>query len=179
MFLSSCFLTLPPQRLSGSAYCFSASLPAMLAVSASEALSILSASPSLLTDLQDRARVFRATLTHRTIDPLIELYSADPDSPAPFFHLRARESFLLSRLRDGEPAIPREDEERLLQDVVDECAVQGVLITRAKYVVAQEMQCPRPSVRVCVSAAHTKKENEKAAAVVKAAVVKVFGRWRK
>ncbi|RUP44629.1 hypothetical protein BC936DRAFT_149201 [Jimgerdemannia flammicorona] len=167
------------QRLSGSAYCFSASIPAMLAVSTSEALAILSSTPTLLTDLHDRARLLRSILAHRSLTPLIDLYAPEPDHPAPFLHIRARETFLASRLRDGERAVPREDEERLWQEVVDECANQGVMITRAKYVVKQEVNCPRPSVRVCVSAAHTRKECEKAAGAVKSAIVKVFGRWRK
>ncbi|KAG0179001.1 serine palmitoyltransferase component, partial [Apophysomyces sp. BC1034] len=167
------------QRLSGSAYCFSASIPAMLAVAASEAIKTLDQQPNMLRELVERARSFRQTLTHKSLESLIELHSDDIDSPAPFFHIRAKESFLKSRTRDGETQVEREDEERLLQDVVDECANQGVLITRAKYVYEQERKCPRSSLKISVTIGLTKKENDKAAGVVKTAIAKVFNKWRK
>ncbi|KAI8146690.1 pyridoxal phosphate-dependent transferase [Fennellomyces sp. T-0311] len=164
------------QRLSGSAYCFSASIPAMLAVSASEALKYIQEKPQMLRDLADRSRAFRQTLAHKSLENLIELSGSDVYSPAPFFHIRVNPSFLKSRGRDD---VSREDEERLLQDVVDECSYQGVLVTRAKYVYDQERNCPRPSIKVYVTVGLTKKENDKAAGVVKSAIVKVFGKWKK
>ncbi|KAG2185030.1 hypothetical protein INT43_000943 [Umbelopsis isabellina] len=167
------------QRLSGQAYCFSASIPAMLAVSASEALKVIQEQPNLLTELQERVVSIRQTLKHKALDPLVEFSSPDIDSPAPFFHIRVKPTFLKLHLKDDETAVPREDEERLLQDVVDECAYQGVLITRAKYVAEQEKICPRPSIRIHATTGLTKKETEKAAGVVKAAITKVLGKWRR
>lgn len=166
------------QRLSGSAYCFSASIPAMLAVSASEALKYIQERPQILRDLAERARSFRAILSHKSLETLIELYSGDLHSPAPFFHIRINPVFLKNRSRDGHE-FSREDEERLLQDVVDECGYQGVLVTRAKYVYDQERHCPHPSIKVCVTVGLTRKENDKAAGIVKSAIVKVFGKWKK
>ncbi|KAI7879054.1 PLP-dependent transferase [Lichtheimia hyalospora FSU 10163] len=166
------------QRLSGLAYCFSASIPAMLAVSASEGLKYIQENPQMLRDLTDRARAFRQTLTHKSLENLIEMSSPDLHSPAPFFHIRINPTFLKSRSRDGHE-FSREDEERLLQDVVDECAAQGVLLTRAKYVYEQERNCPRPSIKVYVTIGLSKKENDKAAGVVKSGIVKVFGKWKK
>ncbi|KAG2225339.1 hypothetical protein INT45_005583 [Circinella minor] len=164
------------QRLSGSAYCFSASIPAMLAVSASEALKYIQEKPQILRDLADRSRSFRQVLSHKSLENLIELSGSDVYSPSPFFHIRVNPAFLRSRGRDD---ISREDEERLLQDVVDECSYQGVLITRAKYVYDQERNCPRPSIKIYVTIGLTKKENDKAAGVVKSAIVKIFGKWKK
>ena len=164
------------QRLSGSAYCFSASIPAMLAVSASEALKYIQEKPQILRDLADRSRSFRQVLSHKSLENLIELSGSDVYSPSPFFHIRVNPAFLRSRGRDD---ISREDEERLLQDVVDECSYQGVLITRAKYVYDQERNCPRPSIKIYVTIGLTKKESDKAAGVVKSAIVKVFGKWKK
>ena len=69
-------------------------------------------------------------------------------------------------------------EERLLQDIVDEALAQGVWTTRAKRLRGQELVEVRPSVRLAVSSAFTKKECEKAANVIKAAVVKVLGKRR-
>lgn len=163
------------QRLSGSAYCFSASIPAMLAVSASEALQIITQQPTLLVELEERSRSFRQTLLHKSLEPLVELFSGDLDSPAPFFHVRAKPSFL----RSSRHEVSREEEEVLLQDVVDECGSQGVLVTRAKYVYDQERHCPRPSIKIYVTIGLSKKENDKASGIVKSAIIKVFTKWRK
>lgn len=167
------------QRLSGQAYCFSASIPAMLAVSASEAIKIIKSNPSQLTELSERGKTFRQVLTHKSLESYIELFSGDPENPAPFFHIRIKPSFLESHAIDTGDDISRDDEEYLLQDVVDECAYQGVLITRAKYVVDQERECPRPSIKINVTIGLSKKENEKAAGIVKTAIIKIFSKWRK
>jgi serine palmitoyltransferase len=167
------------QRLSGLAYCFSASIPAMLAVSASEAIKLIKEQPSLLVELSERAKSFRSILGHKSLEPYIDLYSGDLDNPAPFFHIRIKSSFLQSHVLAHEKDVSRQEQEYLLQGVVDECASQGVLVTRAKYVVDQERDCPKPSIKICVSIGLTKKENEKAASTVKTAIIKVFTRWRK
>ncbi|OAD66058.1 hypothetical protein PHYBLDRAFT_119509 [Phycomyces blakesleeanus NRRL 1555(-)] len=167
------------QRLAGSAYCFSASIPAMLAVSASQAISIILNQPSLLAELNDRARSFRVVLANKSLEPLVDIHVGDIESPSPFFHIRAKLSFLRSRLRDYETEFSREDEEQLLQDVVDECAYQGVLTTRAKYVYDQERACPRPSIKIHVTIGLSKKENDKAAGIIKAAIIKSFNKWKK
>lgn len=160
------------QRLSGLAYCFSASIPAMLAVAASEAIHIIKNHPEQLTELFERATSFRQTLHHKTLESYIELFSGDLDNPAPFFHIRIKPSFLQDEMS-------RQDEEYLLQDVVDECAYQGVLVTRAQYVIDQERNCPRPSIKISVTIGLTRKENDKAANTVKNAIIKVFSKWRK
>lgn len=167
------------QRLSGLAYCFSASIPAMLAVSTSEAIQIIKKESANLVELAERSRTFRQVLSHKTLEPYIELSSGDLDNAAPFFHIRAKPAFLESRLLDNEAELARDNEEYLLQDLVDECAYQCVLVTRAKYVIDQERACPRPSIKISVTIGLTKKENEKAAGVVKYAIIKVFSKWRK
>lgn len=65
-----------------------------------------------------------------------------------------------------------------MQEVVEDALSQGVLITRAKRLRGQEMSEARPSIRLAVSAGLTKKESEKAATVVKTAIVKVLGKRR-
>jgi serine palmitoyltransferase len=50
---------------------------------------------------------------------------------------------------------------------------EGVVFTRSKYVVEQEHAAPPPSLRICVSAAHSKKEVERAIYVLKEAVRRV------
>jgi len=66
----------------------------------------------------------------------------------------------------------------VLQDVVEEALGQGVMITRAKRLRGQEMVDARPSIRLAMSSALTRKETEKAVGVVRAALVKVLGRRR-
>ena len=71
-----------------------------------------------------------------------------------------------------------EAEERVLQEVVEEAGVQGVMITKAKRLRGQEMVEARPSIRLAMTSALTRKETEKAVGVVKAALVKVLGKRR-
>jgi len=71
-----------------------------------------------------------------------------------------------------------ETEEKLLQDVVEEALVQGVMITKAKRLRGQEAVEARPSIRLAMTSALTKKETEKAVSVVKNVLVKVLGRRR-
>ncbi|OBZ82580.1 Serine palmitoyltransferase 1 [Choanephora cucurbitarum] len=167
------------QRLSGSAYCFSASMPAMLAVSASEAFRIIEQQPNLLKELAERISSFRQILAHKSLDSYVILDPPHDQNLSPFFHIRIKESYLQTHTQDNEDQVSREAEERLLQEVVDECAYQGVLITRAKYVYEQELHCPRPSIKISVTTGLSKKENDKAANVVKTAIVKIFSKWRK
>ena len=69
-----------------------------------------------------------------------------------------------------------EAEERLLQEIVDECISQNVMVTKAKRLRGQENVEARPSLKLAISAGLTRKEVEKAVGVVKAVCVKVLGR---
>lgn len=62
---------------------------------------------------------------------------------------------------------------------MDNCADNGVMVSRTKRDWDQEMVEHRPSLRICVSSALTKKEVEKAGNVLKAALVKVLGKGKK
>lgn len=82
------------------------------------------------------------------------------------------------------PAAPewvaaRDEQERLLQEIVDLAAENGVLLTTTKRNWAQEMVQHQPSIRICVSSALTRKEVEKAGQVVKSAINKVLGKGKK
>ena len=65
-------------------------------------------------------------------------------------------------------------EERLLQDMVDEVLGQGVWITPARRLRVQELVEAPPSIRLAATAALSRKECERAAGVIKAAVAKVL-----
>jgi len=81
------------------------------------------------------------------------------------------------------------EKERVLQEIVDEVRSDpridlhqandhGVLIVRSHRIAAQEAFVAQPDLRICVSSGHSKKELEKAALVIRNAVVRVFSRKR-
>lgn len=210
-------------------------MPPLLAVSASEAISLLSApagSPAHpLTNLPANVSALRALL-----DPIktLEIPSAEM---SPLIHLYIAQSVLDARTRSnntaaagGEGSSPgtrsgrarshsnvshpaplaaavaaatasgpaslaqsnqlaaleqlhieqqRELQEELLQEIVDLAAENGVLLTTTKRNWSQEMVEHRPSIRICVTSALTKKEIEKAGTVIKNAAQKVLGKSKK
>ncbi|CAG8547009.1 11088_t:CDS:10 [Funneliformis mosseae] len=159
-FCSGSFEITEHQRISGLAYCYSASLPAMLTVSASESLNILKRNPQFPLTINQNTILFKQIL--KNVKYL--LLNCSKDSPV--IHLRINEEIV--RVGDIQ------DKERCLQDIVDEAINNGILLTRAKYVRSQELFGVEPSIRICISAGFTKKEIEKAASVIKNAVTKVL-----
>ncbi|KAI9435946.1 hypothetical protein H4582DRAFT_2100036 [Lactarius indigo] len=71
------------------------------------------------------------------------------------------------------PSFDIVDEERLLQDLVEEVLTQGVWTTRTRRLRRQELVEARPSTRLAVMAALSRMECERAPGVIKAAVAKV------
>ncbi|OBT59013.1 hypothetical protein VE04_00398 [Pseudogymnoascus sp. 24MN13] len=75
------------------------------------------------------------------------------------------------------------DQERVLQECVDECLANGVLITRLKAMPVAPSSTAKeqgwqlqPALKVCVTTGLTKKETEKAGVVIRHAVTKVMTR---
>jgi serine palmitoyltransferase len=109
------------QRLSGQAFVFSASIPAMLAVTASEAIKILETGQGnkLLKELNENAAVFRNVVL--TAPQAIELSS---DAGSPILHLRFPKSALAAA------GVSSNDEEKyLLQEIVDEVKERFLVFT--------------------------------------------------
>lgn len=107
------------QRLSGQAFVFSASIPAMLAICSSEAIKILEHEQDgqkLLKDLQENAAVFRNVVM--TAPQAIEISS---DAGSPILHLRLPKSAL-----DAAGVTSRDEEKYLLQEIVDEVRVEQI-----------------------------------------------------
>lgn len=79
---------------------------------------------------------------------------------------------------EGMEGMGWEEEERLCQEIVDECLDQGVWVTRAKRLRGQEWfedgESARACVKVCVSAGVGRRECERAAGVIRGAVGKVL-----
>lgn len=131
------------QRLSGLGYCFSASLPPMLAASVIKVLDILEREgPSLVLELQDKCRQLHVALS--TLPDKVEV-SGDDISPVK--HLRLTES-------TGN----REEDEALLRKIVDKAESNGIAVTVAAYLWEKEVNPPPPSIRVTANKDLTKEE---------------------
>lgn len=61
---------------------------------------------------------------------------------------------------------------------MDDVLAQSILITRAKRLRGQEMSEARPSIRLAISTAFTKKECEKTATTIKTSLVKILAKRR-
>ncbi|QRW13463.1 aminotransferase class I and II protein [Ceratobasidium sp. AG-Ba] len=177
------------QRINGTSFVFSAALPALLAVAGSEAISILTSTPSALAALHENSRIMRGAIEKiEQID-----ITSHPASPVIHFTLKSSSTSLHPSAAETLP-VPKSNphqlitpnaptfdiaaEESVLQQIVDECLAQGVLITRARRLRGQEAAEPRPSVKIVCSAALGRKDVEKAAGIVKGAVTKVVAKRR-
>lgn len=173
------------QRINGSSFVFSASMPGLLAVSASEGINIIRSTPSIFENLQ--ANVNAARLILDKIDcivipshpasPVIHIY-VHQTHPMPHAHGSIRYNIAYASPQDPIQMAEYDAEERLLQEVVEECLAQSVLVTRGKRLKTQEIVEPRPSIRLALSSALTKKETEKAVTVLRNTLVKILGKRR-
>ena len=184
------------QRINSAAVVFSAAMPPLLSVAASASIAMLTDTPSIMATLQDNVRVIRGVLErldciilpshpasaiqHIYVKPISpsSLLPPSPDTPMPKSLSHGGKSNPASVIPYDPVKFNLDEEERLLQQVVEDCLANGVMITRAKHLRGQELFEPRPSIRIAVTAALTKKDCEKAAAVIKSSLVKVLGRRR-
>jgi serine palmitoyltransferase len=97
------------QRISSSAYTFSAALPAMLAVTASETLNILQSNPDILTQCRENIRTMKAQLDPRS--DWVTCTSA-PENPVMLLVLKPE----VTKAR----GLTLQDQEHLLQECVEE-----------------------------------------------------------
>ena len=104
------------QRISSAAYTYSAALPAMLATTASETLTLLEEEPGLITSLQENIRAFRGQ-----IDPRSDWVRITSCVENPMQILVFKPEVLETRGW----GLPEQDE--IFQDVVDEVRASGPL----------------------------------------------------
>jgi serine palmitoyltransferase len=162
----------------------------MLAMAASEGMQILTSTPSILVNLHTNIFALRSVLdkidcitipSHPT-SAIVHIQLRDPILPsgngvlAPARAASRRPSNPLSLAARDALVVDIEAEDKLLQEVVDEALAQGVLITRARRLKGQEALEPRPSIKIAVSAALSKKDTEKAASILKGVLIKVLGK---
>ncbi|KAH7349386.1 serine palmitoyltransferase [Plectosphaerella cucumerina] len=160
------------QRISAASYTFSAALPAMLAVAASETLSMLQSNPDILTACRDNIRTIRAQL-----DPRSDWVTCTSVPENPIMLLALKPEVIQSR------NLTLPEQERLLQEVVDEALANGVLITKFKTAPLLKSSSstdakwtPQPALKVCVTSGLSKKEMEKAGTTIRHAITKVMTR---
>lgn len=97
------------QRISASAYTFSAALPAMLATTASEVLSMLQTSPEMLTTVRENIKTMWAQL-----DPRSDWIHCTSSAENPIMILVLKPDLIASK------KLGMADQEQLFQEVVDE-----------------------------------------------------------
>jgi len=149
------------QRLNSTGYVYSASLPALLATSATTAFDILEENPSLLQELAQNTKALHAGLNNL---PGVDLVG---QVEVPVLHLRLNNE-LRGKIKE------RIAQEELLQEIVDEALAKGVFTTRARYTLDHEEFPPPASVKLYSSAAFTKAQVQEAVKVIREAVSSVL-----
>lgn len=125
------------QRLSGTGYCFSASLPPLQAAAVIVAIDKLEASSERISQLRKNCIQF-----HQELKEFGHLIQTEGDEISPIKHLRfVRQSS------------DRADEQRRLEQVVAYCFDKGNLaLITARYLEDEEIRLPKPSIRLVVNA---------------------------
>lgn len=139
------------QRLSGLGYCFSASLPPLQAGVAIAALDILESSPDVIGNLKRNCLLMHEKLLiipdiitcSEALSPVKHVYIADP--------------------------LPRELAVKRIDEIVNFAMKEGVALTPARYLDAEEHKLPPPSIRLIVSSALTPEDITKITTVLKEA----------
>lgn len=106
------------QRITSSAYTYSAALPAMLAMTASETVHLLQSNPDILTQCRENIKTMRLQL-----DPRSEWVNCTSNSDNPIMLLVLKPEVTASR------NLTIEDEERLLADCAEEVWILMALLT--------------------------------------------------
>ncbi|XP_027988942.2 serine palmitoyltransferase 1 isoform X2 [Eptesicus fuscus] len=138
------------QRLSGQGYCFSASLPPLLAAAAIEALNIMEENPGIFAVLKEKCKRI-----HKALQGISGLKVVG-EALSPAFHLQLEAS-----------TGSREQDAKLLQEIVRQCLDRSIALTQARYLEREEKCLPPPSIRVVVTVEQTEEELEKAASTIK------------
>uniref|UniRef100_A0A1L8EBN7 Serine palmitoyltransferase 1 n=1 Tax=Haematobia irritans TaxID=7368 RepID=A0A1L8EBN7_HAEIR len=119
------------QRLSGLGYCFSASLPPLLAQAAISALNRFEKEPHIFAELQEKTKKL-----HKKFSQFTKL------------SLRASELSPVKHLYLSEKLENFEEETRILTKIADKCIAHGVAVVEASYLHNLEKHVVRPSIRI-------------------------------
>ncbi|EGD77288.1 hypothetical protein PTSG_08381 [Salpingoeca rosetta] len=141
------------QRLSGQGYCFSASLPPLLANAAISNLNVLDSGEG-----KDLLRSLRANIAHvqKRVQQIEEFeWSGAPGSAVVHVHISPA-----AAKRNSISTHNQED--HVLEDMCNKALAEGVAFVRANYIVTEEKFPRRPSIRLAVSAKHTQEHLDQA-----------------
>lgn len=137
------------QRLSGAGYCFSASQPPFLATAASAALGIIrERGDALVRQLRENISGFRSSLRMQALKQAGWYVDGDVDSP-------------IQHIRSYDDTLPQ----ATFTDIQQKCLEKGVLVARPVYI-DTEINIPKPSIRIAISAAHCRQDIESAAKAI-------------
>ncbi|KAL2106868.1 hypothetical protein VUR80DRAFT_6102 [Thermomyces stellatus] len=160
------------QRITSASFTFSAALPAMLAVTASETLNMLQSNPDIIAHCRENIKIMKAQL-----DPRSDWVVCTSAPENPIMLLVLKEEVVKAR------NLSAEDQERIFQECVEEALSNGVLITRLKtFPVSASFEGKdgarpaRPALKVCITTGLSRKEIEKAGIVIRHAITKVLSR---
>eukprot|EP00002_Diphylleia_rotans_P003180 TRINITY_DN1214_c0_g1_i2.p1 TRINITY_DN1214_c0_g1~~TRINITY_DN1214_c0_g1_i2.p1 ORF type:complete len:494 (-),score=128.29 TRINITY_DN1214_c0_g1_i2:414-1895(-) len=141
------------QRLNGSGYCFSASLPALVCSAALQCLDFLEKDASHVQKLAKNKAVFHAELAKVFKGTSTLIPYGSKDSHVVHFYLR-------------KPTGVRPQDEQTLRTIVDEAlnGPEALGITMSRYNEVFERHLPAPSIRVNLNATHSEADLKKVAA---------------
>lgn len=142
------------QLLSGSGYCFSASLPPLLAVAAIESLRIISSEPDRVEKLREKSGRVHSGLRKALRGTGLRVRTP-PGSP------------MIHVVYSGGPGVTREAKEKLLDSVVQKAMEKELALTRARYLEHEEVFTPEPSIRISVNQELTNEEIDWALETIK------------
>ncbi|XP_071954415.1 serine palmitoyltransferase 1-like isoform X2 [Antedon mediterranea] len=145
------------QVLSGSGYCFSASLPPLLASSSLTALEIMKKEPGMFKTLRRNTK-----LMHEQLNNIPGLKRVG-EAVSPVQHLYLTKS-----------VGSHDDDLRLLQSIVDKALDHGAVLTVARYLNDEEYNPPEPSIRVAINCTLTEEMLTTCVDAIKNAVQEVL-----
>lgn len=125
------------QRIASMAYTFSAALPAMLAVTASETLNMLQSNPEILASSRENIRAARAQL-----DPRSDWVMCTSAPENPILMLVIKPNVVQSR------RMSLEDQDRVLQECVDEVSPVPASVNYLPSIAVTKQKPDRPSQMV-------------------------------
>lgn len=180
------------QRITSSAYTYSAALPAMLAMTASETVHLLQSNPDILSQCRENIKAMKAQL-----DPRSDWVMCTSAPENPIMLLVLKPDVIKAR------RLTVDDQERIFMECAEEVGcwrvalrVSGRLLTTPVQSLANGVMVARlktkpyaqaiaakdggwnaqPALKVCVTSALSRKEIEKAGVIVRHAITKVMTR---
>ncbi|XP_047122470.1 serine palmitoyltransferase 1 isoform X1 [Hydra vulgaris] len=145
------------QRLSGQGYCFSASLPPLLAVAAETGLTIMEKNPAMFSILRENSQRFRQELQG------LHGLKIEGEDFSPVIHLRL--------IEDSSKRLTNNEKEEKLEAIVQLCLQKNVSITVARYLKDMELFQPEPSIRICINSKLSEEDIISSATIIKEAAV--------